>query len=106
MRQLHSDLFDDPSPTDCITCPLDSPKAPAHPHHVLGEAFICPKTALDYAMTHSIDPWEEVTRYIIHCILHLVGYEDKTVRGRSLMRRKENALLKSLGRRGHLLKKI
>lgn len=93
MRQLHQDLFNDPAPTDCITCPLDPPGSVAHPHHVLGEAFICPKTALCYATAHQIDPLEEIERYIIHCILHLVGYEDKTARGRSVMKRKEQALL-------------
>src|ERR1700722_17053191 len=68
--QLHKEFFNDPTSTDCITFPLDSPDEEKSAYHVLGEAFICPLTALTYAKLHKIDPYEELYRYVIHCILH------------------------------------
>ena len=74
--QLHKEFFNDPASTDCITFPIDPPDAEKSASHVLGEAFICPLTALTYAKLHKSDPYEELCRYIIHCILHLIGYTD------------------------------
>lgn len=84
--KLHKDFFNDPSPTDCITLPIDNDES--FGYLLLGEVFICPKAALSYP-----DPLIETTRYLIHTLLHLVGYEDADAQGRSLMRRKERALL-------------
>lgn len=92
---LHSKFFKDPSPTDCITLPIDSPLSPSSPH-CLGEVFICPATALAYAQKHQIDPYEETTRYLVHGILHLIGYEDTTPKLKAQMRRKETQCLKHL----------
>ncbi len=99
---LHKDFFNDPSPTDCITFPLDSPSDKETPYHILGEAFICPKTAITYAKSIGIDPHEELYRYITHCILHLVGYTDILSSKRAKMKRKENACLKKLAKAGLL----
>ncbi len=86
--EIHKKFFNDPTPTDCITFPIDS--------HTLGEVFICPKTAKIYAKEHRIHPQEELHRYIIHCLLHLIGYDDIQPQERAKMRRKENACLKKL----------
>jgi probable rRNA maturation factor len=71
---LHSQFFNDPSTTDCISLPMDSPEE--KDYCVLGEVFICPKTAIDYAKKHRADAFYEVTLYLAHGILHLLGYED------------------------------
>ena len=94
--QLHKEFFNDPTSTDCITFPLDSPDEEKSAYHVLGEAFICPLTALTYAKLHKIDPYEELYRYVIHCILHLIGYTDIDPKERAKMKRKEGACLKKL----------
>lgn len=94
--ELHKDFFDDPSPTDCITFPLDPPGSKTGMPHVLGEAFICPKTAIAYAKQLKISPEEELLRYVVHCILHLIGYEDTEPSLRKKMKRKENACLQKL----------
>ena len=43
---LHDEFFDDPSPTDCISFPIEREKGVGH--HILGEIFVCPQTAIDY----------------------------------------------------------
>ncbi|MBS0620451.1 MAG: rRNA maturation RNase YbeY [Verrucomicrobia bacterium] len=89
---LHAEFFNDPTPTDCITFPFES----SGPHKVLGEAFICPKVALSYARARDLSPYEELYRYIIHTLLHLIGFDDLTLKERQKMRRKETACLKKL----------
>lgn len=95
---LHKEFFNDPSPTDCITFPLDSPSNKDAPHHILGEAFICPKTAVNYAKVIGIDPHDEIYRYLTHCILHLIGYTDTQPIEKAKMKRKERACLKKLAK--------
>lgn len=103
--KLHKDFFNDPTSTDCITFPLDAPHENSNSFHVLGEAFICPLTALNYAKLHGIDPHEELYRYIIHCILHLIGFTDIDPKERAKMKRKEAACLKKLIREGFISSK-
>ena len=96
--QLHKKYFNDPSSTDCITFPLDSPQEKNNTYHILGEAFICPKTALTYSKRLRIDPYEELYRYLVHCILHLIGYDDILPQERAKMKRKERMCLKKLAK--------
>lgn len=93
---IHKDFFNDPSPTDCITFPIDPPHEEKMPVHLLGEAFICPKTALDYAKRHRLAPRAELFRYVVHCLLHLIGYDDLQADERARMKRKERSCLKKL----------
>jgi probable rRNA maturation factor len=74
--QLHREFFNDPSPTDCISFPLDGCEDETFPYRILGDVFVCPATALDYASTNKLDPYEETSLYIVHGLLHLMGYED------------------------------
>src|SRR5690242_6694751 len=56
---VHKLLFDDPTPTDCISIPIDPPVKKRAVYHLLGEIFVCPKTAKIYAQKHGLDPQEE-----------------------------------------------
>lgn len=71
---LHSDYFDDPSPTDCISFPMDDTQFPGY--RVMGDIFICPETALKYVQENGGNVYQEVTLYLIHGLLHLIGYDD------------------------------
>jgi len=71
---LHAEYFDDPSTTDCISFPIDSPEEKEY--RVLGEVFVCPETAITYANKHEVDPYRETTLYIVHGLLHLMDYDD------------------------------
>ncbi len=100
---LHEKFFDDLTETDCITFPID--QEASSPYRVLGEIFICPRVAVAYAKAHRIDPYKEVSLYVIHGILHLLGFDDLSAKERKVMRRKENECLTLLERESLLLKK-
>ncbi|MGL5626199.1 MAG: rRNA maturation RNase YbeY [Candidatus Rhabdochlamydia sp.] len=102
ISQLHSLFFQDPTPTDCITFPIDSALDKPDGYHLLGEIFICPKVAKQYAEKNHINPFEELCRYVVHGILHLIGFEDEKPALRAQMKRKENMCLKHLKQRGLL----
>ena len=85
---LHQQFFNDPSSTDCITFPIDS--------ETLGEIFVCPKTALAYCKKHGGDPHSETALYIIHGILHLLGYDDLKPAKKRVMRKKEKECMAHL----------
>lgn len=69
LTQMHVDYFDDPTPTDIITFPFDDPDC-------WGELYINPQAAVDYVEENGGDFSEELTRYVIHGYLHLLGYDD------------------------------
>ena len=98
MGKVHEAFFDDPSPTDCMSFPIDPPlkEKSSETHHVLGEIFVCPKVALEYAKAESLDPHLETTLYIVHGLLHLLGYDDLDPVSRKEMRKMEKKCLKSI----------
>ncbi|MCL6755577.1 MAG: rRNA maturation RNase YbeY [Candidatus Rhabdochlamydia oedothoracis] len=102
ISQLHALFFQNPAPTDCITFPIDSIPYKRNGYHLLGEIFICPKMAKQYAKKYQINPFEELCRYVVHGILHLIGFEDEKPDLRAQMKRKENACLKCLKQKGLL----
>ena len=87
--QLHEEFFQDPSPTDCISFPIDEDEEEEFPYRILGEVFVCPSTAIAYATQHQVDPYEETTLYIVHGLLHLMGYDDLEESDCHLMRQAE-----------------
>lgn len=96
MCDFHLEFFNDPTPTDCISFPLDSPYQTSPPCSVLGEILVCPHAAVVYAKKNHKDPYRETLLYIIHGILHLLGYDDLTPKERMQMRRQERRVLKLL----------
>jgi probable rRNA maturation factor len=94
IKELHKAFFNDPTTTDCITFPCSFTEN--EPYKVLGEVFICPKTAHDYALEHSKDPYLETTLYLVHGILHLLGYDDINEIDRKVMRSMEKKCMKHL----------
>jgi len=88
---LHKEFFQDPSPTDCISFPIDDPSESRF--CFLGMVFICTDIAIEYAKEHDHDPEEEALLYLIHGLLHLIGYNDLTEEEQSIMRKKEKSCM-------------
>lgn len=103
MKKQHEILFQDPSSTDCITCPIDDPYDDSSNYCVLGSCFICPKTAIEHAHKNNLDPYREVTLYCVHCFLHFIGYDDTEPKARAAMRRQEKICLKALDQKKAIL---
>jgi len=59
----------------------------------LGDVIICPSVALENSKIYKTSLAAELRLYVIHGILHLLGYGDQTEGERSSMRRKEKELL-------------
>jgi probable rRNA maturation factor len=104
--QLHEDFFQDPSPTDCISFPMDEEHDEKCPYRILGEVFVCPATAVAYASQHHVNSYEETMLYMIHGLLHLLGYDDILEEDQYFMREAENRHIQELKNKNIELKPI
>jgi probable rRNA maturation factor len=117
-RKIHKEFFNDPTSTDCMSFPVDSLcdqedvmffdtiedfVSTELQANILGELVVCPKTAIRYAKKHSKDPYEELTLYIVHGLLHLLGYDDMEPKVRRKMRQAEKKHMKALAQKGLVL---
>lgn len=73
---LHQEYFDDPTSTDCISFPMDDDDEDPSGYRLLGDVFVCPKTAIKYVEQNQGDPYVETMLYVVHGLLHLMGYDD------------------------------
>lgn len=76
--------------TDILT--FDHREGGAGPLH--GELFISVDDAVAQAGEYGTRPGTELFRYVVHGILHLLGYDDTTVGARKLMKREENRVVR------------
>ncbi len=60
---------------------------------VVGEILISPKAAQTYAKRHRLAYREELSRYVVHGLLHWLGNEDATAAQQRKMRALEDRLL-------------
>lgn len=95
IKKLHKDFFNDDTSTDCISFPIDSPEE-FHNYSILGEVFVCPEVAIRYSKEHDISSYDETTLYIIHGLLHLLGYDDISEKDKTTMRKKEKKCMSVL----------
>jgi len=108
MARVNQRFLDHAGSTDVITFDytgeLDSSAAEAKgaaahpPQRLHGEIFICIDDAVKQARQFRTSWQYELIRYLIHGMLHSVGYDDLTPAGRSVMKREENRLLRLLSR--------
>lgn len=63
---------------------------------IQGEIFVCVDEARIQAKRFGASWQKELVRYLVHGILHLVGYDDRRRADRLKMKRRENQLLKHL----------
>ena len=86
--QLNIQYLNHKTLTDIIT--FDYSEAPKL---INGEIYISIERVKDNATKFKKSFDEELHRVIIHGVLHLIGYNDKTPREKSTMRKKEEAYL-------------
>ncbi|HWC60478.1 MAG TPA: rRNA maturation RNase YbeY, partial [Verrucomicrobiae bacterium] len=63
-----------------------------------GELFICIDDAMAQAKKFRTSWQSELTRYVIHGVLHLRGFDDIRAADRRKMKREENRLLEEMAR--------
>ena len=93
MARLNETFLGHAGSTDVIT--FDHQEH-ADEGQIYGEIFISIDDALIYASRFRVHWQSEVTRYLVHGVLHLEGFDDTTPAARRAMKRRENRLLKQL----------
>lgn len=88
IAQIHGEYMDDPTPTDVITFPLGEEYA-----QLIISVDTCKRQALEFGNTFD----KELILYMVHGILHLAGYDDRTKKQITQMRKMESELLVKLG---------
>jgi len=87
IAELHNEYMDDPTPTDVMSFEIDGG----------AEVVVSVETARRLAAANGTSIRAEVALYIVHGILHTVGYDDKGAADRRRMRDAERAILTELG---------
>lgn len=75
--------------TDVVTFPISDPGAES----LEGEIVISTQTAVSWAVEENVDPDRELELYLVHGLLHLLGYDDRTEEDVARMRLRERELL-------------
>lgn len=60
---------------------------------ICGDLFISLEMVTENAISNNVPFINEVNRVVVHGILHLIGYKDKSDEDSKLMRKKENQML-------------
>lgn len=85
--KIHGAFLQDYRPTDVITFPADLE------NEMVGEICVSVDQAIEEAESRNLTFEKELSLYLIHGWLHLVGFDDRNDTDRKIMRREEaNAL--------------
>ena len=90
MVELNTAFLHQKYPTDVISFPLQDSDTKG----VVGEVYVNIDQAQRQANEYSVSLSNELARLTIHGVLHLLGYDDKTVRQKNIMTMLENRYLK------------
>jgi probable rRNA maturation factor len=89
---LNKRFLNHEGPTDVITFPYSGATA----KKLEGEVVIGVEVAMRESAERGHDANTELCLYVIHGVLHLCGYDDRTKQGANEMRRKERQYLRQL----------
>ncbi|MDA0659669.1 MAG: rRNA maturation RNase YbeY [Planctomycetota bacterium] len=92
MHELNRQYLDHDYPTDVLSFSLGN-----DPEFLEGEIIASSDTAVRMAREYGWEVMEEVCLYLIHGVLHLVGYDDSTADEQIQMRVLENQYLAQMG---------
>ena len=92
IKELNKQYFNSDEVTDVISFPLSNNK-----NSLSGEVIVSVETAVDTAGKRNISVEGEIVLYILHGILHLLGYDDGNEGDARVMHEEESKKLKALG---------
>ena len=101
MAKVNQTFLQHEGPTDVITFDYREgrPDAPMQ-----GELFICPAVAVTQAREFGNEWRSELVRYVIHGVLHLLGYDDLEPVARRKMKQVEGRWVRTISHRFALSK--
>lgn len=79
--------------TDVLSFNNQTDKSYVFDHDFIGEIFICYKQAICQAKKNSITINQEIKKILAHGLVHLMGYDHKTLKEKKEMRDKEMEIL-------------
>jgi probable rRNA maturation factor len=94
--RLHREHFSDPDPTDVMTFP-DGSADPESGRTLLGDLAVGADVARRVAQERGRCEADEVCLYVLHGLLHLLGYDDEDERDASEMWDVQRRLLARVG---------
>jgi probable rRNA maturation factor len=86
LRQINVEYLDHDYYTDVITFPYSEDR-------IHGDVFISSERVADNARTNGVSFNHELGRVMVHSVLHLAGFGDKSPEEQTVMRAKENLYL-------------
>ncbi len=86
LHRINLEYLNHDTYTDIITFPLRTDR-------IEGDIFISIERVKENAKVFKVEFRKELLRVIIHGVLHLIGYKDKTENEQNLMRNKEDFYL-------------
>ena len=96
IHQLNRRYLEHDYPTDVLSFVLDE-----RDDFLEGEVVVSADTAASQAAQFAWAPEDELLLYVIHGLLHLVGFDDRSDRARAEMRCAERVYLKQFGLEQH-----
>lgn len=96
MAKLHERYLNINAPTDVLTFDLADANA-GDSNGIDGEIVVSIDTARREAAARGLTPTTELLLYVIHGVLHLLGYDDIDDEQSAIMHAREDALLSELG---------
>ena len=94
IRQFNRDFLQHDYPTDTISFPIEDRRSEGH---LEGEVLVCTEIAKSRAEEFGWTAEEETLLYVVHGMLHLVGFDDVTPDRQAEMQEKEREYLATLG---------
>jgi probable rRNA maturation factor len=93
IHQLNKRYLNHDEPTDVLTFPLSE----ANARKLAGELVIGAEVAQAESQSRGHDVQAELALYVIHGLLHLCGFDDKSLTNVAAMRQRERHYLELLG---------
>jgi probable rRNA maturation factor len=94
ITRLNEEFLRHNGPTDVITFDYSQDRK----EDCQGEIFICLAQAFSQARSFQTNWQSELVRYVVHGVLHLVGYDDRSASKRTRMKRVEDRIVRRLSK--------
>ena len=89
IAQLNRRYLGHAGPTDVISFDLSD----ATQRGIAAQVVVCADVATRQGPLHGLAPTAELMLYVVHGLLHLMGYDDQSVRGSARMRARQDEIL-------------